>query len=269
MRISVRGLPADDAHAAIDAAFEEIAAIHRLMSFHEADSDVSRLNREARCGAVSVDFRTFEVLSRAREMSAMSAGAFDITVAPTLVRRGALPEPSGAPAPDPDADWRDIELLAGGRVRFRKPLWFDLGGIAKGYAVDRAIGVLARFAPAQACVNAGGDLRVCGRERIALDLGDSNAFVDLENGALASSSGVITGRSDHGEGTHIDPAGDYTARRFVSVAAPSCIDADALTKIVMARGAASAEILARCGATAYAFDDAIGWQRIAELPRCA
>jgi thiamine biosynthesis lipoprotein len=268
-RISVRGVPADVAHAAIDAAFEEIAVVHRLMSFHEADSDVSRLNREAHCGAVSVDFRTFEVLTQAQEMSAMSGGAFDITVAPVLVRRGALPEPCGAPAVDPDADWRDVELLADGRVRFRKPLWIDLGGIAKGYAVDRAIAALARFGPAPACVNAGGDLRVCGKGRIALDAGDGNAFVDLENGALASSSGFVTGRTDHGEGMHIDPAGDCAARRFASVAAPSCIDADALTKIVMARGAASAEALSRCGATAYTFDEAIGWQRIPGLRRCA
>jgi thiamine biosynthesis lipoprotein len=268
--MAVRGLPPDVAHAAIDGAFEEIAAIHRLMSFHEAESDVARLNREAHRGAVQVDFRTFEVLSCARSMSAASGGSFDITVAPALVRRGALPKPSGAPAAHPDADWRDVELLGDRRVHFRRPLWIDLGGIAKGYAVDRAMEILARFAPARACVNAGGDLRICGRERIALDAGEGDAFIDLEDGALASSSGIVSGvRED--AGTHIDPLGARfgNGHRFVSVAGPSCMAADALTKIVMVQGRSSADILSRCGAVACLHDAATGWRRIGEFAQCA
>jgi thiamine biosynthesis lipoprotein len=269
VRIAVRGLPADVAHEAIDAAFEEIAAVHRLMSFHDADSDVSRLNREAHREAARIDFRTYAVLASARAISEMSAGAFDVTVAPALVHRGALPEPVGAPAADADADWRDVELLPRDCVRFRKPLWIDLGGIAKGYAVDRAISILAGLSPGRACVNAGGDLRVCGRERVALAAREGDAFIILENGALASSSGIVSG-TDEGDGSHIDPRRLHAQRnpRFVTVAAPSCMEADALTKVVMTEGPACADLLTRYSAFAYMHDDASGWQRIAERAPC-
>lgn len=106
VRIRVHGLAAQAARIAINAAFAEVAAVHQLMSFHEPDSDVSCLNREAASRPVAVDERTFEVLACAQEVSRASSGAFDITVAPELVRSGALPAPR-APAPEPEATWRD------------------------------------------------------------------------------------------------------------------------------------------------------------------
>ena len=75
------GMSAAAANAAIDSGFSIIAGIHRLMSFHEAGSDVSRLNRDAVSGAVPVDPRTFEVLRRAQEISQALAGVFDICAA--------------------------------------------------------------------------------------------------------------------------------------------------------------------------------------------
>ena len=83
-------------------------------------------------------------------------------MAPALVARGHLPRPAKAPEPDGAASWRDIRLLPENRIRFRRPLWIDLGGIAKGHAVDRAVEEALRFAPFQVSVNAGGDLRVAG-----------------------------------------------------------------------------------------------------------
>src|SRR6266576_3797370 len=130
-----------DAERAVEAAFSVVAEVHRLMSFHEASSDVSRLNRAASNGAVLVHPWTCAVLEMAVEMNRHSAGAFDIGVAPALQRTGQLPGvsealPSAASMPTVEA----IELLADNHVRFLHPsVLIDLGGIAKGFAVDRAL----------------------------------------------------------------------------------------------------------------------------------
>jgi len=76
-----------------------------------------------------------------------------------------LPAPDQVAAFDPLGSWRDIELGQDNRVRFRRRLCVDLGGIAKGYAVDRALEMLPALGAVQACVNAGGDLAVFGPGR--------------------------------------------------------------------------------------------------------
>ena len=87
-----------DAEGAVEAAFAVVTEVHRLMSFHEADSDVSRLNRSASRGAVSIHPWTYEVLQMAAEMNRRSAGAFDIGVASTLQQMGQLPREPGTPS---------------------------------------------------------------------------------------------------------------------------------------------------------------------------
>jgi thiamine biosynthesis lipoprotein len=254
--ISLQGPEAAETRRAIEAGFAAVADIHRLMSFHEPGSDVSRLNRDACDRPVEVDRRTFAVLARSTELSAESGGAFDVTVAPLLVASGFLPAPDHTSAPDPDATWRDIEFLAPDRVRYRRPLWIDLGGIAKGYAVDSAMEAIAAGPDAQCAVNAGGDLRISGpaAERVLLRAGQAPdgavPVVEIENGSLASSSGrgFIPAK-----GPHIDPRQGRSigTRSFVSVVAESCMIADGLTKIVLVRRANSGAILRKYGATAY------------------
>ena len=73
--------------SAIDAAFCEIAQVHRLMSFHDPESDVSRINRDAWRGAIPVHAHTIRVLRIAHEFSAATGGVFDLTVASHLVER--------------------------------------------------------------------------------------------------------------------------------------------------------------------------------------
>jgi len=246
---------------AIEAGFAAIAEIHRLMSFHEPSSDVSRINR-AGAGAVAVDPHTYAVLAGAQRMAEASNGIFDITVAPDLVAWGFLPRPD-APEPDPAATWRDIELLPSNEVRLNKPLWVDLGGIAKGYAVDRAFAAMDLPPEMQCSVNAGGDLRVQGPEpeRILLRApseGGQVPVVELENAALASSSG----RDDLHDigaaqvGPHVE-GGTHRGvgtRSFVSVVAQDCMTADALTKIVLALGSDADSVLKAFNATAYFHD---------------
>lgn len=274
--LSVDGVDDATAHAAIARGFAAIETIHRLMSFHETASDVSRLNRAAHAGWVTVAPATYHVLARAAEIAAATGGVFDVTIAGKLVRWGFLPRPDGAPAPHPAASWRDIELTPPDRVRFRRPLWIDLGGIAKGHAVDAALAAMALPGTAQVVVNAGGDVRVAGPapERIVLRVPGHDAArvpaVDLMDGSIASSSGAEharTVRGRHGRqvvGPHVHgrtraPAG---TRRFVSVLAPACIDADALTKVALALGARAAPTLRRFGATAYLHTARGGWRTL-------
>lgn len=135
--------------SAIDAAFDEIAAVHRLMSFHEGLSDVSRLNRAPLGTPLQVDPQTYEVLSWAERMSMLSDGVFDITVGARLVAAGSLPAPA-AQWPSDEATFRDVWLLPDYRVALRRRVWIDLGGIAKGYAVDRALESLKQTASSTA-----------------------------------------------------------------------------------------------------------------------
>lgn len=271
VNIKVEGLPAAAAHRAIDAGFDVVSKIHALMSFHEPDSDVSVLNRRAVLEPVAVAPETFHVVERACAISAASDGMFDVTIAPKLVEWGFLPRPAGAPEPDPAAGWQDIDLVGPNLIRFRRPLWIDLGGIAKGFAVDRAVERVTGDAAMQCCVNAGGDLRVCGpeAERVMLRTDRSEAtvpVVEIENGSLASSSGrEQTRRYGEGEvGPHIHGRMRQSIgmTSFVSVIAQDCIIADALTKVVLTLGGDAADVLARFGATAYLQDARGEWRVI-------
>ncbi len=268
VQIQVEGLGEADALAALDAAFAEIARVHRCMSFHEADSDLSRIHRAAPGTVVSVDQRTAEVLHIAQNVELLSHGVFNVAVAARLVANGCLPHPASPFVPDPSACWRDVELLPEHGVRLLKPLWLDLGGIAKGYAVDRAIAILQRSGATQGGVNAGGDLRVFGAraEQVWLRQGQDSATllaaVELANAAVATSSSVDAGScGPHVHGVSRAPARSDTT---VSVVAESCVVADALTKVVLAGDAAvTAEVLAAFGAEASVHEPAIGWTRLA------
>ncbi len=271
VKIAASHASADDAHRAVDAAFDEVAVVHRRMSFHDPGSDVSRLNREALDRAVVVHPATCEVLRWARLIAEGSDGCFDVTVAGELVRRGMLPRPRSSYAPGAGGSWRDVELLDGDRVRFHRPIWIDLGGIAKGYAVDRAIERLGALGVTQACVNAGGDLRVMGpateqvRLRPTSAPGRPAAVVGIVNGSLASSSGMGE-PSDlerfpglHVHGAHRRRIG---SRTFVCVLAEHCVLADALTKVVLGARNRGRAILRQYGATAHVCTARSGWHTV-------
>jgi thiamine biosynthesis lipoprotein len=258
------------AHLAIDAAFRDVALIHDRMSFHQAGSDVSRLNREALHRPVAVHPHTLEVLRWSRRLAEGSRGCFDITVAAELVDWGLLPPPDSPRRPDPEGSWRDIELLADGTIHFGRPVWIDLGGIAKGYAVDRAVERLRARGVTQCCVNAGGDLRVLGpeAERVRLRLepraNERLPVIEVENGSVASSGGHLARRRDldgfcgpHVHGERRQPVGTHS---FACVVADRCVVADALTKVVLAQGVRSAGLLRRYGAIAHLHSARHGWR---------
>src|SRR5499427_5564570 len=195
--ISVDGGGADDMAAAVDAAFAAVGKVHRLMSFHDPASDVGRLNRDAAAVAIAVDPWTHEVITAAVDLNRSSNGLFDITVAPALQRLGLLAGPPPADAPSPTAG-DAIEVLGDHRIRFcRAGTRIDLGGIAKGFAVDRAVAVLRAHGVPHGVVDAGGDLAAFGAMAAPVHIRDprdpcrSIARIAIANEALASSGGRL------------------------------------------------------------------------------
>jgi FAD:protein FMN transferase len=270
--VRVQGLAEYAAHRAIDAAFGEIAAVHRLMSFHDPQSDLSRLNRAATGNPVEVHPHTYEVLRQAMELSACTKGCFDVTVGAELVKWDLLPRPAGAGESLPGS-WSDMELRSGNQVVVHRPLCIDLGGIGKGFAVDRATQRLRAHGAWQTVVNAGGDIRVQGQDAEPIQLSpessqDRMPVLELRDGSVASSSGHLQRRwhrgrlcGPHVNGVHRTPA---PTERFVCVIAERCIVADALTKVVMALGKESASVLRLFGASAYFHDPGKAWQYLEE-----
>jgi thiamine biosynthesis lipoprotein len=268
VEIAVPGAAGPAIHAAIEAAFAAIEKVESLMSFHATASDVSRLNNAASMGPIRVHAWTFQILRTAIDLHHHSAGAFDIAVAPILQGMGLLPAKPACPASAArdQATTAAIELLPGQRVRFRHPnTRIDLGGIAKGFAVDRAIDVLREHGIPAGLVNAGGDLAVFGEEPLPVHIRDPRdpsrllGRLGLCNEALASSASrfdclVTTATA----AAVIDPHTRKPARGVLgtTVLAASCMLADALTKVVMLAGPSAARLLDRYRAGALlAFAD--------------
>jgi len=251
------------AERAIDAAFATIAKVHRQMSFHDSDSDVGRLNREACKRSIEVDPWTYDVLEAALDLQRQSAGVFDIAVAPALQKLGLLPRDSrNSENGSIDTATSDaIELLSGNRVRFHHSgIRIDLGGIAKGFAVDRAIEVLREQNQLHGLVNAGGDLAAFGTAAEIVYIRDPRfphkALCELAiaNAALAS-SGQLSNPLESFDclgSSAVNPATQEPATEIVgtTVRASSCTIADALTKVVMIIGERAAAILSKYQASA-------------------
>jgi FAD:protein FMN transferase len=271
VEIAVEATPGDAPETALDAAFASIARIHRALSLHDPQSELSQVNRDAPSAvqAVSPDLRA--VLECALELAERSCGAFDPTVGGRVAALGFLPPQ--APS-ERGVSWRDVELTRRG-VRFARPLVLDFGGIAKGYAVDCAVDALQGHGVSAGRVNAGGDLRVFGdrSERVHVRTGGPQGIllplVELAEGALATSAYGGQRRRVRGRWATplIEPSGGLPmmSTRTVSVVAPTCMVADALTKVVALRGSAAAGMLAACDASATVLSPAAGRWRCTRL----
>lgn len=227
------GVAGDDADAdrAIDDAFAAIEAVHRLMSFHEPDSDVGRLNR-AGGEAVRLHPLTLRVLRLARAMTVASGGLFNCTVGGELVARGALPDP-GVNAPLPAGSADDI-MLDGETARLERPILVTLDGIAKGFAVDVAVGRLRHSGMRAGIVNAGGDMRVFGDVIAPVYQCDAEGRLcplgGLRNGAIASSRSGLPW-DDRFPAMIVGDEAHPPAKGVWSVLARTAWRADALTKV--------------------------------------
>ncbi len=199
------------AEAAARAAFARIAELNAVMSDYDSDSELSRLSATAGSGrAVPVSDDLWRVLERAQALARRTDGAFDVTVGPAVIlwrkarRDRVLPDPARLARARAAIGWRYLELDAGARTaRLRVPgMKLDLGGIAKGYAVDEALKVLAAHDLHRALVSGGGDLAVNepppGRPGWRVEVAPPEPapelprrFVSLRRAALATSGDVF------------------------------------------------------------------------------
>jgi thiamine biosynthesis lipoprotein len=213
--------------------FERLSHIESIMSFHDPQSELSLINRTAHRKPVPISLDLHTVITMARTLSHHTQGLFDIsTPAPILIQDGQLPDHGYTP--HPEAHWGDITLTRT-HIFFKKALTLDLGGIAKGYAVDVAMANIP--AHLHVTINAGGDLRMSDwhRKKVAIKYKSSNGInlttLPMSHPALATSSTYYTpNNQSHIISGHTHHTVDTPFT--VSVFANTCQIADALTKVV-------------------------------------
>lgn len=214
--------------------FAEIRRIHDLLGFHQVDSELTQLNQRMAAGPnqdMQVSDDLAKVLELALALHQYSDGLFDVTIAPYLVASQALPDHCH-PSPKSYGTSKDL-ILKGTRLSNLNPVCIDLGGIAKGYAVDCAFAVLPR--DLTVTINAGGDMRTSQwhDHAILLKYGARTGAVRkalMLNQAVASSATYYAVENS----PLINPVTKQHQRisGSVSVFSSSAMLSDALTKVV-------------------------------------
>ena len=248
---------AEQATRAADAAWARMSAVEELMSDYIGQSELSRLSAVSREHeppvSVAVSEELFSVLLAARGVWELSGGAFDVTVGPCVrlwrraARRGEPPDEERLSAARAASGQEKLRLHAEGRrvELLASDMRLDLGGIAKGYALDQALAVLARHGIERALVDGGGDLRLGEPPP-----GEDGWLVAVEgdpHGRRAARCGVATsgqsGRSFTWEGLRfshvVDPRTGVglTHEVAVTVIADTAMAADALASAASVLGA--------------------------------
>lgn len=251
---------ADQTAAAV---WDRIAALNSVMSDYEADSELSRLSRTAGSGQwVPLSDDLARVLRRGQDLSGRTDGAFDVTVGPVVMlwrrarRQRALPAPDLLAAARAATGWRHLQLRRGAGRRWEAQLLqpgmrLDLGGIAKGDALDAAGAVLRGLGVNRFLVSGGGDLLVGdpppGEPGWTVEVGvfdtpgaPPSRKVQLVNRALATSGDVFQHVEINGvRYSHIvDPRTGIglTDHSLVTVIARHALDADAWSTAVSVLG---------------------------------
>ncbi len=219
--VGAEAAAAQSALPGIEAAYAAIAQVERLMHPTRSGSDLLAIHQGALGRPVPVHAWTWEVLALSRRLHRLTNGAFD----------PCLPGSAGR--------FEDLELTLPHAVIPHATLQVDLGGIAKGFAVDRALLALRANGCRGGLVNAGGDMAVFGdqsRSVVIRGHGGSGRVIELKNRALASSD--VCGESHPAE--HRGYYDGASRRRLragrVSVTAANAAVADALTKCLLASG---------------------------------
>jgi FAD:protein FMN transferase len=255
------------AQGAIDAAIAELRAVERAMTPFRDDSDVGRANLGAADRPVAVGAATAHVVGAALLWADRSGGAFD----PTLGQVIRLWDVGQRQAPPPASEvgrlagrglYRSLELGRGGGsdvvVYHDRRIALDLGGIAKGYGVDRAVAALREWGVTDALVNVGGDLYAMGRSTDGDEWDVGVRDPDDPHGIVArfrisdravATSGDYQQYFEHGGRRYhhlLDPATGAPRRsgaRSVTVMADACMMADAAGTAAFGRDRASAQKL--------------------------
>ena len=254
--IEVFSTDEDAAATAIEAAFDEIARVEALTTRYSPGSEISRINAAADgASEILVSPELMGIVRRAIGISELSGGAFDATIAPVVdlwvFDEGAVvPSREAIEAALPFVDYRTVVVdTVVGSLRMPSGTAIDLDAIAKGYAVDRAVAVLAEHGVASAIVDAGGDIGFLGESphedgwRVGLKHPRGEGLlgvVSLDSGGVATSGDYqrYTMVGDRRYHHVLDPATGYPARGVMSVtvAAETAMDADALATAVFVMG---------------------------------
>ncbi|MFZ0033801.1 MAG: FAD:protein FMN transferase [Sedimentisphaerales bacterium] len=253
------------AKGCIEAAFAEIEKVDKLMSDYKSDSEISELNRDGFVRAVKVSKSIYEVLQRSIEFSKLSGGAFDVTVGPLVDLWHSAGDANSLPT---DAELQQARSRVGydklildaneTSVRFTvEGMRVDLGGIAKGYAVDKAIEAMQKGGAVGGMVVISGEIQCFGlpqggqsKWRIGLqnpdkaetgfDDGMPLLVLNLMDTAVSTSGNYRRFVTIRGERySHIvDPESGHSSESLASVTiiCPSSTDADALATAVTVMG---------------------------------
>lgn len=248
------------ARTTADAAFARIAELNSILSDYDYESELSRLSRTSGSGQnVGVSPDLWHVLERSQFFAEQSGGAFDITVGPAVNlwrkarREKKFPDQERLAKAREAVGYKNLILHPGSRtVELKQPgMRLDLGGIAKGYAVDEALKVLRQQGINRALVSGGGDIAVGepppGKTAWRIELppldrnGQPSEFLQLKNNAMATSGDlfqyvILDGRRY----SHIvDPRTGIglTNSSRVVVVAKDCTTADAMATSVSVLGA--------------------------------
>lgn len=267
-----------DGARAAERAMREIERLDRVLSHYKDDSDLSRVNREAGRGFVTVDPSLYDIVSQSIEWSRRTGGTFDITIAPLLrtwkqaYADGRRPSDADVAAAKQCVGSDKIELEAPNKIRFRSAsasaptsasasapaaacLAIDLGGIGKGYAVDRALEVLKAAGVTSAMINAGGSsIGTLGAPpgqpgwavRIAAKVSGSDTLLLRDMSMSTSQQNPLPFATTAGSfGEILDPRTGSPAegRTAITVVTPSGTAAEALTKALLMMPSADAKAL--------------------------
>lgn len=243
------------ARAAMAAVMDEMRRIDRLMSPYKPDSELSRINREAARRPLVISQEMFDLIQRSIEFSKLSDGAFDITFSSVGYlydyRAGTRPTDEQIARALPGINYRHLRLNRAKRTLHfaRDGVRIDLGGIAKGYAVDNGIALLNARGVKHALVTAGGDSRVIGDRRgrpwqIGIRdprrPGEVVAVLPLTDIAISTSGDYERYFDADGVRHHhiINPKTGKSATgvHSVTILAPDSITAEGLTKSVFIKG---------------------------------
>ena len=232
----------------------EFERINQLMSPYIASSELSLLNRQAASAPVQVSAEMYQLLQQARQISELSNGAFDITFASVGFyydyRARLKPDAAQLQQGRQLVNYQSVELLPGNTVRYRQAgIKIDLGGIAKGYAVERGIMLLAARGIKHAQLTAGGDSRLLGDKAgkpwlvgIKHPRQDDKyaATLPLENTAISTSGDYERFFIEEGVRYHhiLDPKTGQSAAGAlsVSVTGPDTTQTDALSTTLFVLG---------------------------------
>ena len=212
-RIMVTAENSPQADRAISAAFDKIFHIEKLMSDYDPDSQLSQVNQNAFKAPLQVDAELFEVLATAKAYSCLSDGAFDVTIGPVvqLWRKAKedniTPEAGALKKAKAAVGYENLILNTENKtVQFAKEgMFLDLGGIAKGYAIDKAIEILQAAGVKGAMVDIGGDLRCFGTPAN----GKEHWLIGLQDPTVEEEKTLLTLNMDD---MAVATSGDY--RRF-------------------------------------------------------